>query len=145
MPNCSTDYVLRSKAFSHEGKQTVVSVFCPVNADFMFISVKSTPVCAFLLFSFYKPEAGRYRFQLADTFRAKPYTRRLETILLLFIVTYSIHIYFTRVDHNCHFHSRQAIRGDILHMLSSKRWANETKNNNASLKLKSIMKSYLSL
>ena len=53
---------LRVEAYSHEGKQTVVSVFCPVNADCMFISVKSTTVCAFSTFSFYKPEADRNRF-----------------------------------------------------------------------------------
>jgi len=33
-PNCSTVYVLGSKAYSQEGKQTVGSVFCPVNAEF---------------------------------------------------------------------------------------------------------------
>ena len=33
-PNCSTVHVLGSKSYSHEGKQTVVSVFCPVNAEF---------------------------------------------------------------------------------------------------------------
>ena len=33
-PNCSTVYVFGSKAYSHEGKQTAVSVFCPVIAEF---------------------------------------------------------------------------------------------------------------
>ena len=35
-PNCSTVYVLVSKAYSHEGKQTVVSIICPVSADFTY-------------------------------------------------------------------------------------------------------------
>ena len=33
-PIISTVYVLGSTAYSSEGKQTVVSVFCPVNAQF---------------------------------------------------------------------------------------------------------------
>ena len=41
-PNYSTVYVLGSNTYSHEGKQTAVSVFCPVNVTLhTMIQIKS--------------------------------------------------------------------------------------------------------